>query len=178
MAIFITPKLNHITEQLQQISSGTSNSGTLNSVISYINSNVSKFTPPIDYTQLNSTIQTYMTNNVNLFQGAKGDPYVIPQADLDTALGDYINGHPTDFVKTVNAKSNVVVLNQGDIQSGPIVGTTATLSGALTANAITTTNLIVNGACNLPSVVQVGRLILTDNLNGTSGFFLLDLYLL
>ena len=74
MAIFITPKLNHITEQLQQISSGTSNSSTLNSVISYINSNLSKFTPPIDYTQLNSTIQTYMTNNINFLKERKETP--------------------------------------------------------------------------------------------------------
>ena len=155
MAIFITPKLNHITEQLQQISSGTSNSGTLNSVISYINSNVSRFSPAIDYTQLNSTIQTYMTNNINLFKGAKGDPYVIPQSDLDQALTDYVNTHPTSFVKSVANKSNVVVLTQGDILSGPIVGTTATLSSALTANAITVSNLIVNGACTLPAEVEV-----------------------
>ena len=87
-----------------------------------------------------------MTNNINLFKGAKGDPYVIPQADLDQALTDYV------FVKSVANKSNVVVLTQGDIQSGPIVGTTATLSDALTANAITVFNLIVNGACSLPSV--------------------------
>ena len=98
MAIFLLPKISHITDQLQQISSGTSNSGTLNSVISYINQNLSKFTPAINITQLNSTIQTYMTNNINLFKGAKGDPYVIPQADLDQALTDYVNGHPTDFV--------------------------------------------------------------------------------
>ena len=61
MAFFLTPKSNHITEQLQQISAGTSNSGVLNSAIAYINSNISKFSPAINYTQLNSTIQTYMT---------------------------------------------------------------------------------------------------------------------
>ena len=63
MAFFLTPKINHITEQLQQISLGTSNSGVLNSVIAYINSNISRFTPAIDYSTINTTIQTYMTNN-------------------------------------------------------------------------------------------------------------------
>ena len=90
-----------------------------------------------------------MTNNINLFKGAKGDPYVIPQADIDQALTDYINSHPTDFVKSVNGKSNVIVLNQGDIQSGPLSATTG----------------------NFTSVVQTGRLILSNNLNGTAGFF-------
>ena len=154
---FLQPKINHITEQLQQISLGTSNSGVLNSVIAYINSNISKFSPAINYTQLNSTIQTYMTNNINLFKGAKGDPYVIPQADLDQALTDYVNTHPTSFVKSVANKSNVVVLNQGDIQSGPISGTTATLTGALNA-----ASAVLSGALTAMSASFTG-------LNCTSG---------
>ena len=129
-----------------------------------------------------------MTNNINLFKGAKGDPYVIPQADLDQALTDYVNGHPTDFVKKVNGKSNVVVLNQGDIQSGPVSGTTATLTGALNAasavlsgtlsamsasftglnctSGLSTKNLLATGTTTL-----TGSTTLTGDLTGNNASF-------
>ena len=117
------PKLNYINSQLKQIETGTSNQDVLNSVISYINANSSSFTPELDYTKLNADVQAHMSSNINLFKGPAGAPYVIPQKDLDTAVSDYINSHPTDFVKTVKGKSKVVVLNQGDIQPGIVNGT-------------------------------------------------------
>ena len=45
---FITPKLNYINSQLKQIETGSSNQDVLNSVISYINTNTSAFTPTLD----------------------------------------------------------------------------------------------------------------------------------
>ena len=122
-SFFMIPKLNYINNQLKQIETGTSNQDVLNSVISYINSNSSNFTPEIDYTKLNADVQAYMNSNISLFKGPAGLPYIIPQADLDQAVSDFINSHPTDFVKTVNGKSNVVVLSQGDIQPGVVNGT-------------------------------------------------------
>jgi hypothetical protein len=113
-------KLNYINNQLKQISGTTTNSDILNSVISYINANTADFTPSLDYTKVNADVQTYMNNNLSLFKGPAGNPVVIPSSDISQAVSDYINAHPTDFVKSVNAKSNVVVLNQSDIQ-GPIL---------------------------------------------------------
>ena len=106
-----------------------------------------------------------MTNNINLFKGAKGDPYVIPQADLDQSLTDYINGHPTDFVKSVNGKSNVVVLNQGDIQSGPVSGTTANFTGALNAVSATLSGILMASAGIFSGKVQAQSLDLTNSGN-------------
>ena len=120
---FITPKLNYINSQLKQIETGSSNQDVLNQVISYINSNTAEFTPSLDYTKVNADVQAYMSSNLNLFKGPAGNPVIISQADLDTAVSDYINAHPTDFVKSVCGKSNVVVLNQADIQAGVVNGT-------------------------------------------------------
>ena len=64
-----------------------------------------------------------MSSNLNLFKGPAGNPVVISQADLDTAVSVFINGHPTDFVRSVAGKSNIVVLNQSDIQAGVVNGT-------------------------------------------------------
>ena len=115
---FITPKLNYLNSQLKQIETGSSNQDVLNQVISYINANTAEFTPSLDYTKVNADVQAYMSSNLNLFKGPAGNPVVISQADLDTAVSDFINGHPTDFVRSVAGKSNIVVLNQSDIQAG------------------------------------------------------------
>ena len=120
---FITPKLNYINSQLKQLETGSSNQDVLNQVISYINANTAEFTPSLDYTKVNADVQAYMSSNLNLFKGPAGNPVVISQADLDQAVSDYINAHPTDFVKSVAGKSNVVALNQADIQAGVVNGT-------------------------------------------------------
>ena len=150
MSFFMIPKLNYINNQLKQIETGTSNQDVLNSVISYINTNSSSFTPELDYTKLNADVQAYMNSNINLFKGPAGSPYVIPQADLDQAVSDFINSHPTDFVKTVNGKSNVVVLNQGDIQPGVVNGTILYKTNLIdiTSNTLGTYYLAVSDPLN------------------------------
>ena len=91
-----------------------------------------------------------MSININLFKGPAGAPYVIPQKDLDTAVSDNINSHPVDFVKTVNGKSNVVVLNQGDIQPGIVNGTILYKTNLIdiTSNTLGTYYLAVSDPLN------------------------------
>ena len=64
-SFFMIPKLNYINNQLKQIETGTSNQDVLSSVISYINTNSSSFTPELDYTKLNADVQAYMSSNIN-----------------------------------------------------------------------------------------------------------------